>query len=43
MSIPTSAIAATAAGLMLIGWLGTAGVDRDPIAGEVAEPSGRHL
>ena len=42
MSMPTSAMAATAA-VLTCGRVGAAGEHLDPVAGEVAEPAGRHL
>ena len=43
MSMPTSAIAATAAGLISDCRFGSARPDDRPVAGEVAEPAGGHL
>ena len=43
MSMPTSAIASTAAGLISVGRLGAGRADLDPVAGQVAQPAGGHL
>ena len=43
MSMPTSAMAATAAGLTSVGRLGAAGPADGAVAGEVVEPAGGHL
>ena len=43
MSMPTSAIAATATGLIWSAGFGAGGADLDGVAGEVAQPAGGHL
>ncbi len=43
MSMPSSAIAAIADGVDLVGGLGACREDLDPVAGEVLEVAGGHL